>query len=165
MPIPATTVLICSLKVDTPQLVKPGIYTTVRFPFGAAESSDTHRMHQTVQPDGHQVTDWQKEDRAGLIWPAADGWGVLTAMVQWEAGAYRELGDRFVRDPMDLSTGWDATATDERPPSPGRQRFTKSWGILVRQGTPVALQVCHDDRVPRRLLLAEFKLAIHPEGA
>lgn len=153
---------VCSLKVDTPQLIKPGAYTTVRFPFGALESSDTHRMHQVVQPDGYQVANWNLADRAGLIWPAVDGWGVLTAMVQWEPGGYREVGARFVRDPLDLSTGWDATATDERPPSPGRQRATHMHQMFVHPETPVALQVCHDDAVARKLLLAEFKLAIHP---
>lgn len=159
------TVYVCSLKVDTAQTIKPNVYTTVRFPFGALESYDTHRMHQVLQPDGHQVEDWRADDRAGLIWPAVDGWGVLTAMAQWEAGGYRELGARLVRDPLELSTGWDSTATDERPPSPGRQRSTYQHQMFVRSETPIALQVCHDDLVARKLTLAEFKLAIHTEGA
>ncbi|MFD5697433.1 hypothetical protein [Streptomyces lasiicapitis] len=161
------TVYVCSLKVDVPQIIKPGAYVTVRFPFGDLESLDAHRMHQVVQPDGHTVRSWRDDDRAGLIWPAVDGWGVLTAMAQWEAGGYRELGARFVRDPLGLSTGWDSTATDERPPSPGRQRSTYQHQMVVRPETPIALQVCHDDGALRRLLLAEFKLAIHPipEGA
>ncbi|MEV0526058.1 hypothetical protein AB0I66_21715 [Streptomyces sp. NPDC050439] len=157
------TVLVCSLKVDTPQVIKPGIYTTVRFPFGALEPYDVHRMHQVAQSDGHTVEAWREDDRAGLIWPAADGWGVLTAMAQWEAGGYRELGARLVRDPLDLTTGWDSTATDERPPSPGRQRSTYQHQMFVHPKTPIALQVCHDDLTPRKLTLAEFKLAIHPE--
>jgi len=158
------SVFVCSLKVDTPQLVRPGAYTIVRFPFGALESKDDYRMHQMVQPDGYEVTDWRTDDRAGLIWPAVDGWGVLSAMVQWEKGGYREVGARFVRDPLGLSTGWDATATDERAPSPGRQRATHLWQMDVHSQTPLSLQVCHDDTVARKLTLAEFKLAIHPTG-
>jgi hypothetical protein len=159
----AVTVHYCSLKVEIPpQVIRPGVYTTVRFPFGTAESWDQHRMHQVAQPDGHLVEDWRTDDRAGLIWPAADGIGYLSAMAQFEPGNYRELGIRLVRDPLELSTGWDATATDERPPSPGRQRAVHNWQILVHPGTPLALQVCHDDTVPRKLLLAEFKLSIHP---
>jgi hypothetical protein len=152
---------VCSLKSETPQLLAPGRFHIVRFPFGRAESYDEHRMHQTAQPDGHQVTDWTRDDRAGLIWPAAEGWGVLSAMVQWEPGGYSQLDDRFVRDPLGLSTGWDATATDERTPSRGGQRFTKVWQMFVNPETPIALQVQHNDDRPRRLLLAEFKLAIH----
>jgi hypothetical protein len=160
------TVYECSLKIDTPQLMAPARFHIVRFPFGTAEPLDEYKMHQMAQPDGHQVADWRTEDRAGLIWPAVDGWGVLSGMVRWEPGNYRETSTRFVRDPLGLSTGWDATATDERAPTPGTQRAITMWQMRVHPGTPIALQVCHDDTAPRRLLLAEFKLAIHPrEGA
>lgn len=155
------TVLVCSLKTEVPQLIPPRDFTIARFPFGTREPYDEHRMHQMAQPDGHTVTDWDSDDRSGLIWPTADGWGVLSAAIRWEPGAYTQVQDRIVRDPLNLSTGWDATATDERPPSPGGQRFTKLWQLFVHPGTPLALEVYHDDTTPRRLLFAEFKLAIH----
>ena len=156
------TVRVCSLLLSTPQLIPPGGYHLVRFPFGAAESYDAHGMHQVAKPDGHTVGDWRTDDRAGLIWPSADGWGALTAMIQWEAGGYTELRDRFVRDPLGLSTGADSTATDHRPPSPGMQCFTKHHEIFVHPGTPVGLMVSHNARASARLVFAEFKLAIHP---
>jgi len=157
-----TLPLVCSLKVDgTPQLIQPDRFTIVHFPFGVAEPTDVDRMHQAAQPDGHQVLTWTADDRSGLIWPAAEGWGVLTSMIQWESGGYSQLSDRYVRDPLDLTTGWDATATDERPPSPGRQRFTKTHQMYVHPGTPVALEVAHNGDTALELVLAEFKLAIH----
>ena len=104
-------VRVCSLKVDVPQLIEPGAYQVVRFPFGGAESCDEHDMHQAAQPDGYEVADWACDDRSGLIWPCASGWGHLYAMVQWEAGDYRELRDQYVRDPLGLTGPPDTTAT------------------------------------------------------
>lgn len=158
---PPVTVHPCSLILKEPQQIPTAEWKTIRFPYGTAESYDTHRMHQTVQPGGGKITDWRKDDRAGLIWPDIDGWGLITAMVQWEAGTYRQLGARFVRDPLGGSTGWDSTATDERCPTPGVQRATYMHQMFVRPGTPIALQVYHDDPKPRGVIFAEFKLSIH----
>ncbi|MBL1097337.1 hypothetical protein [Streptomyces coffeae] len=155
-------VRICSLIVDVPQLVPAdGTYHVVRFPYGREESYDPDNMHPARQPDGHIVGKWRTDDRSGLIWPSVDGWGALTAMVQWEKGTYTELRDRFVRDPLGLSTGADATATDHRPPSPGMQCFTKHHQMFVHPDVPLALVVAHNDRRARRLVFAEFKLAVH----
>ncbi|HEY9370448.1 hypothetical protein [Streptomyces sp.] len=155
------TVRVCSLKTDTPQVIPAdGKYHVVRFPF--VESYDAHHMHDPAQPDGRQVKGWQRDDRAGLIWPAADGWGSLSAMIYWEDGGYTELRDRFVRDPLGLSTGADSTATEHRPRSPGQQFFHKSHELFVHPGTPIALLVAHNDSRARRITLAELKLAIHP---
>jgi hypothetical protein len=83
-------------------------------------------------------------------------------MIQWEDGAYSELRDQFVRDPLGFTDDpVDTTATDHRPPSPGMQCFTKSHGIFVSPGTPLALRVAHNDSQARDIVLAEFKLAIH----
>ncbi|MFZ4160416.1 hypothetical protein ACOZDE_18595 [Streptomyces griseoincarnatus] len=159
----APGVQVCSLKVDTPQLIPPGTtYRIVRFPFGAGESTDRFEMHQTVQPDGYVVTDYATDDRSGLIWPSRPGWGHLYAMIQWEAGGYTELRDQYVRDPLGLTPSPnDTTATEHRTPTPGGQYFVKNHGIFVNPGTPLALRVTHNDAAPRLLTLAEFKLVIH----
>jgi hypothetical protein len=157
------SVHVVSLIRSTPQVILPGQYTLVRFPFGGAESFDGHQMHQAVQPDGHIVTDWDADDRSGLIWPAVDGWGVLTAHVHWESGNYSELRDRFVRDPLGLTEGgYDSTATDHRPPSPGMQCFTKQHQMFVHPGVPLAFLATHNASSPRKVTHAQFKLAIHP---
>lgn len=157
---------ICSLIRDTDQTVPAdGAYHVVRFPFGDAESSDAHEMHQVRQPDGHVVEDWDSDPRSSLIWPTVAGWASLTAMVQWESGNYSELRDRFVRDPLDLAGGSDATATDHRAPSPGMQCFTKHHQIFVDPDTPLSLAVAHDDSSGRRLVHAQFKLAIDDDVA
>lgn len=158
-----TGVHVCSLKVDTPQLIQPGTtYRIVRFPFGAAEPTDRFEMHQSVQPDGYVVSNWATDDRSGLIWPSKEGWGHLHAMLQWEAGGYTELRDQYVRDPLGLTPAPnDTTATEHRTPTPGGQYFVKNHAIFVEPGTPLALRVTHNDSVPRLLTLAEFKLAIY----
>lgn len=104
----AAGVQVCSCKVDTPQLISPGTaYKMVRFPYGAAESTDRFEMHQAVQPDGYVVSDWETDDRSGLIWPSKAGWGQLHAMIQWESASgttgYTELRDQYVRDPLGLT--------------------------------------------------------------
>ncbi|MDT0381946.1 hypothetical protein RM572_24595 [Streptomyces sp. DSM 42041] len=153
-------VLVCSLYVHgNGQMIEPGGYRLVRFPYGSRESYDRHGMHQTRQPDGDGST--YPDERSGLIWPAADGWGDLVANIHWEAGDYTELRDRFVRDPLGLAGGEDSTGTDHRRPSPGMQCFTKTHAIFVHPDTPLGLKVAHNDDRPRRLLHAQFKLAIH----
>ncbi|MEV5979123.1 hypothetical protein [Streptomyces sp. NPDC052114] len=156
------TVLVCSLKSETPQSIPPGAYTVVRFPFGSAESYDAHCMHQVVQPGGARVSDWARDDRSGLIWPAAVGWGTLHALVQWESGDYTEVRSRFVRDPLGLSTGFDSTCTEDDVPTGGGQFRAKTWGLFVDPDTPLALMVRHDASEARHVTLAELKLAIQP---
>ncbi|WP_326686906.1 hypothetical protein OIE63_06950 [Streptomyces sp. NBC_01795] len=156
------TVYVCSLITTAPQTIPGnGGYHVVHFPFGGGESYDMHGMHQVQQPDGATVGDWKRDDRSGLIWPHVDGWGSLTAVVQWEDGSYSELRDRFVRDPLGLSTGADSTATDHHAPSPGMQCFTKHHEIFVHPSTPIAFLVGHGGSTSRRITHAQFKLAIH----
>lgn len=150
-------VQVCSLIVKTSQTIpNDGRYHIVRFPFGSLESYDGYGMHQVGD-----IVDWRTDDRSGLIWPAVDGWGSLTGMLYWETSDATEFRDRFVRDPLNLSTGWDSTATEHRPPSPGMQCFHKSHEMFVKPETPLSLMVSHNASAPIRLTLAEFKLAIH----
>ncbi|KPC59523.1 hypothetical protein [Streptomyces chattanoogensis] len=160
-------VQVCSLKTDTPQLIEPGCtYQILRFPF-SEECTDAFAMHEEDQPDGYVVTDWATDDRSGLIWPSTSGWGHLYAVIQWEpasaTGGYTELRDQFVRDPLGLTPcPNDTTATEHRAPTVGMQCFAKNWGCFVNPETPLALRVAHNDCSPRSLVLAEFKLSIHP---
>lgn len=151
---------VCSLITTEPQLIPAGPdYRIVRFPFGGAESYDEHGMHDVDQPDGETTTG--EHDRAGLIWPSASGWADLYAMLFWARGDYTEVRDRFVRDPLDLSTGYDSTCTEDHRDTPGGQYLAKTWGIFVKVGTPLAVMVRHNSRSALSLDFAEFKLAIH----
>src|SRR4051794_10219785 len=113
------TVQVCSLKYDSavhgPQSIAPGDFRIIHFPFGAQESTDAFNMHQEVQPDGKASK--FGDDRSGLIWPGIEGWGHLYGYVILDAGNYTETRDRFVRDPLSLTTGWDSTCTQDREPS------------------------------------------------
>lgn len=157
------SVRVCSLAVSPDEEIPPNTYTLLKFPYGAAESYDAWNMHPAEQPDG--VVSAFPDDRSGLIWPAAEGWGDLIANIHWEGGGYTELRDRFARDPLGLYGAPDTTATDHRVPSPGGQYFTKHHGIFVHVGTPLGVLVSHDDSVPRKVIYAQFKLTIHSAEA
>lgn len=157
---------ICSLIVNEPQAIPPGGYHVVRSPFGADESYDAWGMHQAVQPDGARVPDWRTDDRSGLIWPAVAGWATLTVNIHWEAGDYTELRDQFVRDPLGYGDDpVNTTATDHRPPSPGMQCFTKHHQLFTNPGVPLAVRVGHNASTPRRVVHAQFKVAIDDQVA
>lgn len=157
-------VQVASLKVSTPQPVLPGsAYRIVRFPYGAEESMDPHGMHQAEQPDGRTVTDWASDDRSGLIWPAARGWGHLYAMLQWaESTDATEYRDQFARDPLEPAGRVDTTATEHRATTVGGEYFVKVWGIVCDPAVPLAVRVAHNASAPISLTFAEFKLVIHP---
>jgi hypothetical protein len=153
-------VRVCSLILTETQTVPADEqYHVVRFRFGAAESSDEHHMHEAQQPDGVSTT--FAHDRAGLIWPSADGWGELKALMYWAPGGYSETRSRFVRDPLNLAGGADSTCTEDSPASPGAQFRAKAWGLFVHVGTPLALMVRHNAPSLVALTHAQFKLAIH----
>lgn len=154
------TVHVCSL-IDTKRQVVPVSstdYYLVRFPYGSKEAYDGQAMHQAAQPDG--VTSSYPDARSALIWPSRDGWGMLSAMVFWEAASASEYRARFIRDPLGLSTGYDSTATTDYPATPGGQYRTYHWQMFVHVGTPVAFAVRHNGSSPVGITLAEFKLAI-----
>lgn len=143
------------------QLVPPGEYFTPRLPYGG-EFTDRHGMHDRRQPDSYVVQDWRTDERSGLLWPATDGVACVELNVHLEAGGYREIRDRFVRWVPKTGGGWteDPTATDHRPPSDGLQCFTKQHWLLVNRRTPICIRIAHDDTVPRRLVMVQFKMLI-----
>lgn len=149
----------CSLKFDSDQyqMIQPGDYQIVRFPFSPIESSDTLDLHPVVQPDtGQSVT--LSSTRSGLIWPAHSRWARLWGLLYWADGGYTEVRDRFVRDPLNLSSGYDSTCTEDHAATPGGQYVAKSWEAKVYPGTPWALMVKHNATSPVKLDFAEFKM-------
>ena len=149
---------VCSLKagIQTIPVTGGSDYYLVRFPFGT-ESHDPEGMHEQVQPDGETAA--YPDPRCGLIWPRHEAWAHLHALIYWQPGAYSEVRDRFVRDPLGLSTGYDSTCTEDREPSGGGQYLAKSWAMFVHPGTPIGLMVKHNSSSPVKLDLAEFKLS------
>lgn len=159
------TLHICSLKVEDPQTVPvlSSDYYLIRFPYGSAESWDPENMHPAAQPTG--TTSSYPDPRSGLIWPSVSGWGWLTAMVFWDTGSASEYRARFVRDPLNLTTGFDSTATVDDSPTPGGQYRHYQHEIFVHPNTPIALMVRHSASSPVKVTLAEFKLAIEDNVA
>ncbi|MFF7966771.1 hypothetical protein ACFZC3_15565 [Streptomyces sp. NPDC007903] len=154
------TVYVASLSATPDQVIPPNTDTLLLFPF-EEDQLDQWSMHDPQQPDGSTVT--SSSQRAGLIWPSCEGWGHLTAEFEWEPGGYTEIRDFFMRDPLSLTADpMNDTARDDRVPGGGNQWFTKHHEISVHPGTPIGVMVRHNDKVPRRVLYAQFKLAIHP---
>lgn len=157
---------VCSLINDAPQSIPAdGGYHLLRFPFGSLESSDVHGMHQMLQPDSYQVTDWETDDRSGLIWPAVAGWGTLWGMVHWASGGYTEVRSQFARDPLGLAGGLDTTATEDDQANAGGQYRVKVWGLFTDPGTPLGIRVRHNASAPVAVTFAEFKMAIDDDVA
>lgn len=150
----------CSLIRKTYQIIPPGVYTLVRFPFGSAESFDNKGMHNVAQPDGYQITSWDTDPRSGLIWPNKRGLGTIHATMQWESGNYTEVRHQLVRDPLDLSTGEDTTGTEHLTPGPGMQCFNYCWEIITNPWTPLGYRVAHNASTSKKLTLSQFKLSI-----
>lgn len=155
--------LAVSLISTTPQVIQPGTtYQIVRFPYDG-ESFDPVGMHEAAQPDGYVVTNWATDDRSGLIWPPMRGWGTLYAALQFaDSSDASEYRSQFVRDPLNISTGSDTTATEHRAETVGGEFWTRTWGLVVNPGTPLAVRVAHNASGPHNLTLAEFKLVIQP---
>lgn len=151
---------VCSLSASPDQLIPPGgAYTLLKFPY-ENEQWDVWWMHQTLQPDG--VLSASGDERSALIWPNAFGWGSLTGHVQMEGGGYTEVRTQFVRDPLGFTEDpANATGPVHWAPSPGMQFLHAHHEIAVYPGVPLGMMIQHNDTVPRSVLYAEFKLAIH----
>lgn len=157
---------VCSLINNAPQVIPAdGDYHLLRFPFGDEESYDAHAMHQVAQPDGHRVDDWPTDDRSGLIWPKLDGWATVTAMIYWKDGAYTQLRDRLVRDPMGLFDAPDSTCTEDRALTVGAQAFHKTHELFVHPGVPLGVEVKVSGPRPETVYHAQFKLAVESDVA
>lgn len=152
--------VVCSLITEqgSKQTIPVGSdYTILRFPF-TGESTDPHGLHNPLQPDNGSTVTFSNQ-RAGLIWPAHTAWATLNGLIYWADGDYTETRDRFVRDPLDLTTGYDSTCTEDKGSTPGGQFTAKSWNIWVHPLTPIGLLVRHNSPEPTKVDFAEFKLS------
>jgi hypothetical protein len=153
---------ICSLINNDEQVIPPSTYTLLKFPY-VGESYDVWGMHEECQPD--EVCSTYPDDRSALIWPTVSGWGSLTAMIHWENGDYTEIRDQYIRDPLNLAGGPDTTCTEHEEPNLGMQFRSKHHELFVHPGTPVAVRAYHNDSVARKVVHAQFKLAIQDDVA
>lgn len=151
------TLVVCSLISTGSQVIPANAYTILRFPFDA-ESADSFNMHDKVQPDtGETIT--VSNPRAGLIWPKHDAWATLNGLIYIEDDNYTEIRTRFVRDPLNLTTGEDSTCTEDHAPTVGGQYIAKNWNIFVHPNTPVGLLVKHNATTSVAVTLSEFKMS------
>lgn len=138
-------------------------YHLVRFPY-EGESYDPWGMHDPANGGGDPAS--FPEPRSGLVYPSHEGWGVLSAMVQWKKdGEPHEYRARFVRDP--LGDGYDSTATTDTAATGGGQFKTYMWQIFVHRDVPLGLKISArgtgDKKIATPLTHAQFKVAIHTD--
>ncbi|MEU1037712.1 hypothetical protein [Streptomyces sp. NPDC005907] len=168
------SVAVCSLKWDEATAPTQKItydadgYHLVRFPYTAdCESYDPWGMHEPAS--GGTLASKYPDARSGLIWPSHAGWGVVSALVFWEADDDAlEYRARFVRDPLRLTPdGYDSTATTDMAPTRGGQYRSYMWQMFVTPGVPIGFKVsargAGDVKLATPITLAEFKLAIHTD--
>ena len=137
------------------QVVPTGVYTMLRFPYGAQENADPWDMHSRVHA-GRIVT--YADPESGLIVPRSAGIGCLELNIIWTDSDYAELRDVFVRDPLGPEP--DFTGYDHRARTPGENCFTKVHWLVVRPGVPLGVQVAHDGTTAAKVRMAQFKLTI-----
>lgn len=143
----------CSLINHGDQVIKPDVYTALRFD---TENSDSGALHASVNLESRN---------SALIYPKSEAVGLLAAEVFWEdakATGMKEIPTqyryRFSRDPFDDAI--DSTCTHDRAPTPGGQFEAFTWPFTVRAGQPLAVMVAHNGSEPLKVVLAEFKLWI-----
>lgn len=143
---------------DVDQVVSPGGYYIVQFPYGSGESSDRENMHAVGAPGT------TTGPVSGLILPRHDSTdaepivGHLWATVHWEAGDYTEVRGQFSRDPLGIN---DTTGTRHDAATPGIQCFTYGIPIEINSRTPYGVRVAHDASKPRKIVHAKFKLVYY----
>ncbi|MEU6394275.1 hypothetical protein [Streptomyces sp. NPDC046939] len=164
-------VAVCSLKFESAHSGAQKIvydsdgYHLVRFPYAAAEESyDPWKMHDPAAGGGASK---YPDARSGLIWPSHDGWATLSALLYWAPDSRAtEYRARFVRDPLNLSTRYDSTATTDISATGGGQYRSYTWQMFVHPGTPVGFKIsarAGDTKIAVPITLAEFKMAIHTD--
>lgn len=153
----AWKLIVCSLMTSAPQAIPPNTYTILKFPFDN-ESADAPSLHDPKQPDTG-LTTTASNPRSGLIWPAHVGWAHLNGLIYWQGGDYTEVRDRFVRDPLELTTGYDSTCTEDHAKTPGGQYLAKNWDMFVHPLTSVGLLVQHNGSRSVKVDFAEFKMS------
>lgn len=144
----------CSLITKTPQTIPAGVYTPVRFPYEPGESYDPDGMH--TQLVGGLDYPFPSAKESALIRPAHDAWAQIIGAYHFEPGDYTEIRSRINRDPFGPAPDW--TATEHLDPSPGMQCFTKTWGMHLVPGVPIALEIYHNASGSLDMTLAEFKV-------
>ncbi|MER5252939.1 hypothetical protein [Streptomyces sp. NPDC002855] len=158
---------ICSLVMNAAQTVpSQSAYYNVRFDY-ETPTADHWEMHRPNQPDGG--TSVSGDERSSLIWPQVAGWATVIGYAVWNYNASwsatQEVRAQFCRDPLNLTTGADSTATVDDANTPGGQYKHYMHQMFVSPNTPVSFQLKHQSGVPAVISHAQFKMAIESDVA
>jgi hypothetical protein len=139
----------CKLYTNTPQLIQPQTWTTVRY-------DDVLRDDDHMFPGTGKVTD----RNSALITPRHDGDFIWFRFLHWDTIAVpesdarqRQFIERFVRDPYSSP---DSTGSSDGNDTPGKEFRLGSWAFAGRVGQPVAVEVWHDHDQPVAITHAQF---------
>ncbi|MEU9470410.1 hypothetical protein AB0D78_28100 [Streptomyces avermitilis] len=139
----------CKLYTNTPQLIQPQTWTTVRYDEVLRDDAGMFRA-------ALKVTD----RNAALITPKRDGDFIWFRFLHWDDITVpdgdtrpRQFIERFVRDPY---TEPDSTGSADTGDTPGKEYRLGSWAFAGHAGQPVAVQVWHDHDQPVAIVHAQF---------
>lgn len=141
----------CKLYTNTPQLIQPQTWTTVRY------DEVLRNDRRMFQGTGTGVV---AEPESALIQPPQDGDFIWSRFLHWDTITVppgdtrpRQFIERFCRDPYTVP---DSTGSSDGPDSGGREFRLGTWQFRGHAGQPVAVQVWHDHSEPVAVVHAQF---------
>lgn len=139
----------CKLYTNTPQLIEPQTWTTVRYDQVLRDDARMSRGNRSLA-----------DPRSGLIVPPENGDFLWFRFLHWDSITLpdgdpreRQFLERFVRDPY---TDPDSTGSSDTGDTPGKEYRLASWAFAGRAGQPVAVEVWHDHDQPVSITHAQF---------
>lgn len=139
----------CKLYTDTPQVIQPQTWTTVRY-------DEVLRNDRGMYQGTGDVAD----PESALIQPPEDGDFIWSRFLHWDSITLplgdtrpRQFIERFVRDPY---TAPDSTGSSDGPDTPGKEFQLGTWLFRGHTGQPVAVEVWHDHHLPVAVTHAQF---------
>ncbi|MGW5173101.1 hypothetical protein ACWERY_01885 [Streptomyces sp. NPDC004082] len=139
----------CKLYTNTPQLIQPQTWTTIRYDEVLRDDADLFRGTAKVS-----------DKYSALITPRRDGDFIWFRFLHWDTitvlegdDRERQFLERFVRDPY---TAPDSTGSSDGDDTAGKEYRLGSWAFYGRAGQPVAVEVWHDHDQPVAITHAQF---------
>lgn len=139
----------CKLYTNTPQLIEPQAWTTVRY-------DEVLRNDAAMFQGASLVTD----PDSALIMPPEDADFIWSRFLHWDTITAppgdvrpRQFIERFVRDPYTVP---DSTGSSDGPDTAGKEFRLGTWQFRGHAGQPVAVEVWHDHHLPVAVTHAQF---------
>jgi hypothetical protein len=139
----------CKLYTNTPQLIEPETWTTLRYDQVLRDTASMARGTRAIT-----------DTKSALIVPPRDGDFLWFRFVHWDPITVpegdtreRQFMERFVRDPYGAP---DSTGSSDGDDTAGKEFHLGGWAFYGRAGQGVAVEVWHDHHEPVAVVHAQF---------